>query len=184
MMISKWIIECILIAGSVHGTPGTHSSVGPGSSVGPALSNIVRRLQAMTYLCPAIFPWVDTGPATQQSGNSFACTYIFSTYCINHHFRNVRYEDGRNTLRIDSGLRRDGCVRITRKVHFDDRLYGVAILGYDDSFVSYIKEAPKQVTILTLYSYNIILMKLCNFQECRFVHDSGPTLRSCHCDRS
>lgn len=22
----------------------------------------------MTYLCPAIFPWVDTGPATPESG--------------------------------------------------------------------------------------------------------------------
>ncbi|XP_077301601.1 solute carrier family 7 member 14 [Arctopsyche grandis] len=54
--------------GSVHGTPGTHSSIGPGSSVGPALSNIARKLQALTYLCPAIFPWVDCGPATEQSG--------------------------------------------------------------------------------------------------------------------
>lgn len=25
-------------------------------------------LQAATYLCPAIFPWVDTGPATEESG--------------------------------------------------------------------------------------------------------------------
>lgn len=24
--------------------------------------------QAATYLCPAIFPWVDTGPATEESG--------------------------------------------------------------------------------------------------------------------
>jgi len=25
-------------------------------------------LQAATYLCPAIFPWVDSGPATEESG--------------------------------------------------------------------------------------------------------------------
>lgn len=25
-------------------------------------------LQAATYLCPSIFPWVDTGPATEESG--------------------------------------------------------------------------------------------------------------------
>lgn len=24
--------------------------------------------QAATYLCPAVFPWVDTGPATEESG--------------------------------------------------------------------------------------------------------------------
>lgn len=26
------------------------------------------RKQAATYLCPAIFPWVDMGPATEESG--------------------------------------------------------------------------------------------------------------------
>lgn len=26
------------------------------------------REKAATYLCPAIFPWVDTGPATEESG--------------------------------------------------------------------------------------------------------------------
>lgn len=54
--------------GSVHGTPGTHSTAGPGSSMGPVFDNIARRLQELTYLCPAIFPWVDCGPATEQSG--------------------------------------------------------------------------------------------------------------------
>ncbi|XP_054273294.1 cationic amino acid transporter 2 [Macrosteles quadrilineatus] len=38
------------------------------AGAGPSLGNIGRRLQAATYLCPAIFPWVDTGPATEESG--------------------------------------------------------------------------------------------------------------------
>ncbi|XP_075213669.1 solute carrier family 7 member 14 [Lycorma delicatula] len=45
--------------GTVHGGSGT---------TGPSLGAIGRRLQAVTYLCPAIFPWVDSGPATEDSG--------------------------------------------------------------------------------------------------------------------
>ncbi|CAH1394926.1 unnamed protein product [Nezara viridula] len=48
--------------GTVHG--GSASASIPG----PALSHIARKIQAATYLCPAIFPWVDTGPATEESG--------------------------------------------------------------------------------------------------------------------
>ncbi|XP_065164736.1 cationic amino acid transporter 2 [Atheta coriaria] len=55
--------------GTVHGTSGTTTTTGVvGSTVGPSLGYIGRRLQAATYLCPAIFPWVDTGPATEESG--------------------------------------------------------------------------------------------------------------------
>ncbi|CAG9825044.1 unnamed protein product [Phaedon cochleariae] len=55
--------------GTVHGGGSTASTGGVvGSTVGPSLGNIGRRLQAATYLCPAIFPWVDTGPATEESG--------------------------------------------------------------------------------------------------------------------
>ncbi|BET02201.1 cationic amino acid [Nesidiocoris tenuis] len=53
--------------GTVHGG----SSTGGGTSAGltgPAISHFTRKLQAATYLCPAIFPWVDTGPATEESG--------------------------------------------------------------------------------------------------------------------
>lgn len=32
------------------------------------LSKVVLIFQAATYLCPAIFPWVDTGPPTEESG--------------------------------------------------------------------------------------------------------------------
>ncbi|XP_039279370.1 probable cationic amino acid transporter [Nilaparvata lugens] len=50
--------------GTVHGG----SSAGGGGVAGPTLGAIGRRLQAVTYLCPAIFPWVDSGPATEDSG--------------------------------------------------------------------------------------------------------------------
>ncbi|KAJ8918455.1 hypothetical protein NQ315_008152 [Exocentrus adspersus] len=55
--------------GTLHGGGSATSTGGVvGSTVGPSLGNIGRRLQAATYLCPAIFPWVDTGPATEESG--------------------------------------------------------------------------------------------------------------------
>ncbi|KAL3280941.1 hypothetical protein HHI36_004168 [Cryptolaemus montrouzieri] len=55
--------------GTLHGAGSATSTGGViGSTVGPNLGNLGRRLQAATYLCPAIFPWVDTGPATEESG--------------------------------------------------------------------------------------------------------------------
>uniref|UniRef100_A0A6P7GBB8 Uncharacterized protein LOC114339982 n=1 Tax=Diabrotica virgifera virgifera TaxID=50390 RepID=A0A6P7GBB8_DIAVI len=55
--------------GTVHGGGSATSTGGVvGATVGPSLGYIGRRLQAATYLCPAIFPWVDTGPATEESG--------------------------------------------------------------------------------------------------------------------
>ncbi|XP_018565516.1 cationic amino acid transporter 2 [Anoplophora glabripennis] len=55
--------------GTLHGGGSATSTGGVvGSTVGPSLGYIGRRLQAATYLCPAIFPWVDTGPATEESG--------------------------------------------------------------------------------------------------------------------
>ncbi|XP_014257026.1 probable cationic amino acid transporter [Cimex lectularius] len=51
--------------GTVHGGTTTGSVAG---AAGPTLSHIARKIQAATYLCPAIFPWVDTGPATEESG--------------------------------------------------------------------------------------------------------------------
>ncbi|PNF43297.1 putative cationic amino acid transporter [Cryptotermes secundus] len=52
--------------GTLHG--GSTGGSGVAAAVGPSLGYIGRRLQAATYLCPAIFPWVDTGPATEESG--------------------------------------------------------------------------------------------------------------------
>ncbi|XP_056633072.1 high affinity cationic amino acid transporter 1 [Diorhabda sublineata] len=55
--------------GTVHGASSATSTGGVvGAAVGPSLGYIGRRIQAATYLCPAIFPWVDTGPATEESG--------------------------------------------------------------------------------------------------------------------
>ncbi|KAK7872859.1 hypothetical protein R5R35_006728 [Gryllus longicercus] len=55
--------------GSLHGgSGGGGGGGGVAGAVGPGLGYIGRRLQAATYLCPAIFPWVDTGPATEESG--------------------------------------------------------------------------------------------------------------------
>ncbi|XP_049796580.1 probable cationic amino acid transporter [Schistocerca nitens] len=64
--------------GSLHGAGGGGGGglglgLGGGSGLGagvsaPGLGYIGRRLHAATYLCPAIFPWVDTGPATEESG--------------------------------------------------------------------------------------------------------------------
>lgn len=54
--------------GSLHGA-GSATSTGGATVPGAAsLGYLGRRLQAATYLCPAIFPWVDTGPATEESG--------------------------------------------------------------------------------------------------------------------
>ncbi|KAF2881064.1 hypothetical protein ILUMI_25113, partial [Ignelater luminosus] len=55
--------------GTLHGASSATSTGGVvGATVGPSLGYIGRRLQAATYLCPAIFPWVDTGPPTEESG--------------------------------------------------------------------------------------------------------------------
>lgn len=55
--------------GTLHGGGSTSNTTGVvGSTVGPSLGYIGRRLQAATYLCPMFFPWVDTGPATEESG--------------------------------------------------------------------------------------------------------------------
>ncbi|XP_074110572.1 solute carrier family 7 member 14 isoform X2 [Cotesia typhae] len=60
--------------GSVHAAAAASSCSSahqyPGTTpiIGPPLNYIQRRLQAAQYLCPAIFPWVDRGPATEASG--------------------------------------------------------------------------------------------------------------------
>lgn len=54
--------------GTLHGGSTSNTTGVVGSTVGPSLGYIGRRLQAATYLCPMFFPWVDTGPATEESG--------------------------------------------------------------------------------------------------------------------
>ncbi|XP_047361443.1 probable cationic amino acid transporter [Vespa velutina] len=61
--------------GSVHAAAAasscgsTHQYPGNTPIIGPPLNYLQRRLQAAQYLCPAIFPWVDRGPATEASGH-------------------------------------------------------------------------------------------------------------------
>ncbi|VVC25137.1 Hypothetical protein CINCED_3A017860 [Cinara cedri] len=54
--------------GSVHGGGSTAGSTAAAGSFSAASANITRSIKAATYLCPAIFPWVDMGPATEESG--------------------------------------------------------------------------------------------------------------------
>ncbi|CAK9818112.1 Probable cationic amino acid transporter [Anthophora plagiata] len=60
--------------GSVHAAAAasscgsTHQYPGNRPIIGPPLNYLQRRLQAVQYLCPDIFPWVDRGPATEMSG--------------------------------------------------------------------------------------------------------------------
>ncbi|XP_072155543.1 LOW QUALITY PROTEIN: solute carrier family 7 member 14 [Bemisia tabaci] len=62
--------------GSVH-AGSTQASAG----IKPRFSYISHRLQAATYLCPAIFPWVDTGPATEESG-MMVMKYVLLLYIL------------------------------------------------------------------------------------------------------
>lgn len=50
--------------GSVHGAPTGNAT--PFDTIG--LGVIGRKLQEYAYLCPGLFPWVNPGPATHQSG--------------------------------------------------------------------------------------------------------------------
>ncbi|XP_023939352.2 probable cationic amino acid transporter [Bicyclus anynana] len=50
-----------------------YGAVPTGCSVSPSrcarfFDSIYRRLNALSYLCPGLFPWVDLGPATEASG--------------------------------------------------------------------------------------------------------------------
>ncbi|XP_065223950.1 cationic amino acid transporter 2 [Planococcus citri] len=38
--------------------------------VSERMENVKKRLQILTYLCPALFPWVDPGPVTDESGKT------------------------------------------------------------------------------------------------------------------
>lgn len=55
--------------GSVHGAPtGTAT---PFDNLG--LGGFGRKLEEYGYLCPGLFPWVNPGPATHESGNVRCC---------------------------------------------------------------------------------------------------------------
>lgn len=50
--------------GSVHGAPT--GSATPFENLG--LGIVGRKLEEYAYLCPGLFPWVNPGPATHESG--------------------------------------------------------------------------------------------------------------------
>lgn len=43
-------------------------SSGSSTACGRFFSALGRQLHAMSYLCPGLLPWVDSGPATEISG--------------------------------------------------------------------------------------------------------------------
>lgn len=52
--------------GSVHGAP-TGTTATPFDNIA-GLGIIGRKLEEYGYLCPGLFPWVNPGPATHESG--------------------------------------------------------------------------------------------------------------------
>lgn len=57
--------------GSVHGAPtGTAT---PFDNMG--LGIIGRKIEEYGYLCPGLFPWINPGPATYESGKLFAAYF-------------------------------------------------------------------------------------------------------------
>ncbi|XP_055382082.1 probable cationic amino acid transporter [Condylostylus longicornis] len=65
--------------GSVHGAPtGPTGNATAFDTIGVSL--IGRKLQEFAYLCPGLFPWVNPGPATNESGmyvtKLVGCMYV------------------------------------------------------------------------------------------------------------
>lgn len=54
----------LFIPGAVHGAPQGGSN--PFTLWG--FSYIGRKIEQYSYLCPGLFPWVNPGPATHESG--------------------------------------------------------------------------------------------------------------------
>lgn len=50
--------------GSVHGAPTGNAAPFDGMGLGI----VGRKLEEYAYLCPGLFPWVNPGPATHESG--------------------------------------------------------------------------------------------------------------------
>lgn len=56
-------------AGSVHGAPTGNTATFDNMGLGV----IGRKLEEYAYLCPGLFPWVNPGPATYESGEFKYC---------------------------------------------------------------------------------------------------------------
>lgn len=68
------------LAGSVHGAPTGNATPFDGLGLGV----IGKKLEEYAYLCPGLFPWVNPGPATQESG--MIRTYINPCHTTNNTF--------------------------------------------------------------------------------------------------
>lgn len=75
--------------GSVHGAPTGNAA--PFENIG--LGVVGRKLQEYAYLCPGLFPWVNPGPATHESGEfffwGFYYLYMILMVFLCFNFRNV-----------------------------------------------------------------------------------------------
>lgn len=60
----KNVNHYMLLIGSVHGAPTGNTT----SFDGLGLGVVGRKLEEYAYLCPGLFPWVNPGPATHESG--------------------------------------------------------------------------------------------------------------------
>lgn len=54
----------VYIPGSVHGAPTGNAAPFEGLGLGI----VGKKLEEYAYLCPGLFPWVNPGPATHESG--------------------------------------------------------------------------------------------------------------------
>lgn len=92
--------------GSVHGAPTGNAT--PFDSMN--LGIIGRKIEEYGYLCPGLFPWVNPGPATHESGK---CAHVpiikmeSENYSIINffYFRHARYQIGWDYVRADFLLR-------------------------------------------------------------------------------
>jgi solute carrier family 7 (cationic amino acid transporter), member 14 len=73
--------------GSVHGAPQAGSV--PFNAV-PGLGFIGRKVHEYAYLCPGFFPWVNVGPATEETGETTQRLIERQMTNEENSFRNVR----------------------------------------------------------------------------------------------
>lgn len=62
--LGKYVNQPCELSGSVHGAPSANTSTLDGIGLGV----IGRKIEEYAYLCPGLYPWVNLGPATYESG--------------------------------------------------------------------------------------------------------------------
>lgn len=80
-----YLVSDIISCGNLGAVPG-------GPSIGYSrcrrfFDALCRQVQAMAYLCPGLLPWVDRGPATEESGKERNVQFILISlvFCIFKH---------------------------------------------------------------------------------------------------